>query len=78
MGGTVLGAFAYSQKVPVTFILSIRLYAFISRAPTGQICMKFDIGYFGDFMKICWENPNLVSLAKISDTLHKDVSTYLL
>jgi hypothetical protein len=42
--------------------LSVCLSACISAAPTGQISVKFDHGYF--FIEICWEIPNLVIIGQ--------------
>ena len=51
---SVLGAFAYSRKAPITFVvsvrlpvcLSVRLPKCINAAPTGRISVKFDSGTF--------------------------------
>jgi len=42
----ILGAFAYSRKVPIISITSACLSAYISTAFTGRIYMKLDIRNF--------------------------------
>jgi hypothetical protein len=38
------GAFALSQKAPVIFVMSVRLFACIILALSGRILVKFDLG----------------------------------
>jgi hypothetical protein len=40
----ISGAFAYSRKAPITFVMSVHLPACINTAPTGQIFVQFGIG----------------------------------
>jgi len=43
----IVGAFAQSGKVPISFVISaFRLSACISAGPTGWISAKFDMGDF--------------------------------
>ena len=46
----ILGTFAYSQKVIISFVMSflpsVTLSSCIKQAPTGQVFVKFDIGDF--------------------------------
>jgi len=50
----VLGAFVYSRKAPVNFVMSVRLSSCISAAPTGRISPNV---YIGIFFLICPETP---------------------
>jgi hypothetical protein len=43
---TISGALSQSRKVPISFAMSVRLPTCISKAPTGRIFAKFDIGHF--------------------------------
>ena len=43
MGDRFLGAFAKLRKCTVSFVMSVRLSACYSLAPTGRVFMKFDI-----------------------------------
>ena len=58
------GAFAYSRKAFLTFlmpaVLSVCPSACISVSPTGRISVKFDPGHF--LMKTYRGNPNLVEI----------------
>jgi len=60
-------------KAPVTFVTPVHPSAFISMAPTGQIFMKFDIG---DFMAICWETWDLVTIGQKCREIHEDLNQY--
>jgi hypothetical protein len=42
----VLRAFAKMRKAAISFVMSVRLSAWINAAPTGRIFMKFDICVF--------------------------------
>jgi hypothetical protein len=50
------------------FVMSVRLAAYTSAAPTGRISVKFDIGEF--YEKICLETPNLVNIGQKYRALH--------
>jgi hypothetical protein len=61
----------YSQKVPISFTMSVRLSvclsACISALPTAKIPIKFDIG---DLYEISWETANLVKIGQKYEALY--------
>lgn len=62
--------------VRLSVSLSIQLSAFISATPTGRIYMKFGTG---DFDESLLRNSKFGSnRTKISDTLHGDLTKYVL
>jgi len=72
----LLGAFGWSRKAPVSFVMSVRLSvrppACISGAPTERVCMKFGNE---DFHGNLSRNSRFGSdLSKISVTFREDLS----
>jgi hypothetical protein len=45
-----VGALAYSQSVPVSFVICVRPSVGIGWAPTGHISVKYDTGDFRENM----------------------------
>jgi hypothetical protein len=54
-----LGAFLYSRQAHFSFVMSDRLSASVSCAPTGRISVKLDREGFYDSLS---QNPNLVKI----------------
>jgi hypothetical protein len=55
----LLGAFAVLCKVTISFVITVRPFAWNTSVPTGQMLMKFDIGYFS---KIYLENSSFIKI----------------
>ena len=69
-----LDAFSKARKTRITFVMSVRLFACTSAAPTRRISLKFAIG---DFYENLWINSRCgYNRAKISDTLLEYRSTF--
>jgi hypothetical protein len=73
------GAFAWSRRAPITFVMSVHVYVCLSDRPS--LCLHVSARLLLDgflwnfimetFMKISLESPNLVK----SSTVHGDVSS---
>jgi hypothetical protein len=59
-----------SRKMPVIFVMFVRLYACISAAPTGRISVKFRIRDF------CENMFREFKYGEISGSLHEYLSTF--
>jgi len=67
----VSGAFVCSRIAPINFVMSVRLSACISAAPTGKVSPNF---YVWTLMKICRETKNfLLKSGKHSWALRTEV-----
>jgi len=49
-----LASFAQPWKAPISLAMSVRPSACISAAPTGQISVQFDMGYFSE--NLSWKS----------------------
>jgi hypothetical protein len=70
----ILGAFAGSQKAPVSFVMSVCPSARISAATTGRIPVKFDIG--GIYKNLSRKFKFAYNRVETSGTLHEDLSKF--
>ena len=71
-----LGAFAERQKATVRFIMSVRLSAWDSSAPTGSIFIKFDIWVFFENMSRKFKFH--YNLTRVRCTFHGDLWTFMI
>jgi len=66
--------FAYSQKAPITFIMSVRPSTCITSAPTGRIFVKSHIlDFYEDLSR---NSKHGQSRTKLLDTLREDLNKF--
>jgi hypothetical protein len=61
-------------KVPITFVVSVRLSAYISAVPTGRIFVNFEIDNF--YVNVLRRIRFGYNWTKIPGTLHEHLSTF--
>jgi len=65
-----------SRKVPINFVMCVRLPVCISAALAGRISMKFD---FGDLMELYPEKSRFGwNRTEVLDILHEDLSVFFI
>ena len=71
-----LGTFAKWRRATAGFVMSVRLFALSSLAPTGRIFMIFDVLIF--FQTLSRKIKFDLNLTWITGTLHGDLRTYVI
>ena len=70
-----LGAFAKLREVTISFVMSVRVYAWINSAPSGRIFVEFYSWVFFEHLsrrfKLYW------NLTRITSTLHEELFIYV-